>query len=51
MPIAALMALAVPVTMMERLGLSREQVGELHKSMMGLIAATAAGTRESKDDT
>ncbi|QHK21460.1 MarR family transcriptional regulator [Pseudarthrobacter psychrotolerans] len=44
-------ALAVPVTMMERLGLSREQVGELHKSMMGLIAATAARTRESKDDT
>lgn len=40
-------ALAVPVTMMERLGLSREQVGELHKSMMGLIAATTG----RKDDT
>lgn len=34
-------AIAVPGTMMERLGLTREQVGELHKSMMGLIAATA----------
>ena len=34
-------ALAVPGTMMERLGLTREQVGELHSSMMGLIAATA----------
>jgi hypothetical protein len=33
--------LAVPGTMMERLGLTREQVGELHSSMMGLIAATA----------
>ncbi len=33
-------ALAVPGTMMERLGLTREQVGELHSSMMGLIAAT-----------
>jgi len=33
-------ALAVPGTMMERLGLTREQVGELHKSMMALIAAT-----------
>ena len=32
-------AIAVPGTMMERLGLTREQVGELHKSMMGLIAA------------
>ena len=35
-------AIAVPGTMMERLGLTREQVGELHKSMMGLIAATTA---------
>jgi DNA-binding MarR family transcriptional regulator len=35
-------ALAVPGTMMNRLGLSREQVGELHRSMMALIAATAA---------
>jgi DNA-binding MarR family transcriptional regulator len=34
-------ALTVPGAMMERLGLSREQVGELHRSMMGLIAATA----------
>jgi MarR family transcriptional regulator, organic hydroperoxide resistance regulator len=33
-------ALAVPGTMMQRLGLTREQVGELHKSMMALIAAT-----------
>lgn len=36
-------ALAVPGTMMERLGLSREQVGELHRSMMGLIAAAGQG--------
>jgi DNA-binding MarR family transcriptional regulator len=35
-------ALAVPGTMMNRLGLTREQVGELHRSMMALIAATAA---------
>ena len=34
-------ALAVPGTMIERLGLTREQVGELHSSMMRLIAATA----------
>lgn len=34
-------AVAVPGTMMERLGLTREQVGELHKSMMGLIGSTA----------
>ncbi|MFP5365396.1 MAG: MarR family winged helix-turn-helix transcriptional regulator [Actinomycetes bacterium] len=34
-------ALAVPGTMMERLGLTRTQVSELHASMMGLIAATA----------
>ncbi len=33
-------ALAVPGTMMQRLGLTREQVGELHRSMMALIAAT-----------
>ncbi|HJV98220.1 MAG TPA: MarR family transcriptional regulator [Arthrobacter sp.] len=40
-------ALAVPGTMMERLGLTREQVAQLHAAMMGLIAATAetsAGT-------
>jgi DNA-binding MarR family transcriptional regulator len=35
-------ALAVPGIMMNRLGLTREQVGELHRSMMSLIAATAA---------
>jgi DNA-binding MarR family transcriptional regulator len=34
------LALAVPGTMMNRLGLTREQVGELHSSMMALIAAT-----------
>ncbi|MGX5715993.1 MarR family winged helix-turn-helix transcriptional regulator [Arthrobacter sp. MAHUQ-56] len=37
-------ALSVPGTMMERLGLTREQVTELHASMMGLIAATAEGS-------
>jgi MarR family transcriptional regulator, organic hydroperoxide resistance regulator len=36
-------ALAVPGTMMERLGLTRSQVSELHGSMMGLIAATSQG--------
>ena len=35
-------ALRVPGTMMERLGLTRQQVSELHASMMGLIAATSA---------
>ena len=34
-------ALKVPGTMMERLGLTRAQVAELHNSMMGLIAATS----------
>jgi len=34
-------ALNVPGTMMERLRLSRDQVGELHAAMMGLIAATS----------
>jgi len=34
-------ALRVPGTMMERLGLTRGQVTELHASMMGLIAATS----------
>ena len=34
-------ALQVPGTMMERLGLTRDQVKELHASMMGLIAATS----------
>ncbi|MFD5278786.1 MarR family winged helix-turn-helix transcriptional regulator [Pseudarthrobacter sp. NPDC058362] len=33
-------ALKVPGTMMERLGLTRSQVAELHASMMALIAAT-----------
>ena len=36
-------ALNVPGTMMERLGLTRDQVGELPASMMGLIAATSNG--------
>ncbi|TLM87123.1 MarR family winged helix-turn-helix transcriptional regulator [Pseudarthrobacter sp. NamE5] len=36
-------ALDVPGTMMERLGLTRGQVSELHASMMGLIAATSNG--------
>lgn len=40
-------ALAVPGAMMERLGLTREQVGELHKSMLGLIAATAGSIQEN----
>jgi DNA-binding MarR family transcriptional regulator len=33
-------ATAVPGTMMERLGLTRDQVQQLHASMMDLIAAT-----------
>lgn len=33
-------ALKVPGTMMERLGLNRAQVSDLHASMMALIAAT-----------
>jgi len=37
-------ALAVPGTMMERLGLTRDQVAQLHAAMMGLIAATASTT-------
>lgn len=37
-------AFAVPGTMMERLGLTREQVSHLHSSMMGLIAATSGDT-------
>lgn len=37
-------ALAVPGTMMERLGLTREQVAQLHAAMMGLIAATGGTT-------
>lgn len=43
-------ALAVPGTMMERLGLTRDQVAQLHASMMGLIAATA-GTTGGKPGT
>ena len=35
-------ALKVPGTMMERLGLTRVQVAELHTSMMGLIATTSS---------
>ena len=37
-------ATAVPGTMMDRLGLTREQVSELHASMMDLIAATKTGS-------
>jgi DNA-binding MarR family transcriptional regulator len=37
-------ALAVPGSMMERLGLTRDQVAELHAAMMGLIAATGGTT-------
>ncbi|MDD1475804.1 MarR family winged helix-turn-helix transcriptional regulator [Arthrobacter sp. H16F315] len=33
-------ATAVPGTMMDRLGMTREQVSHLHSAMMGLIAAT-----------
>lgn len=45
-------ALKVPGTMMERLGLTRSQVGELHTAMMGLIAATsrAAGLAGQQED-
>lgn len=35
-------ALAVPVTMMSRLGITREDAEELHRSMMKLIAAAQA---------
>ncbi|WP_461189013.1 MarR family winged helix-turn-helix transcriptional regulator [Arthrobacter sp. Z4-13] len=34
-------ALKVPGTMMERLGLTRDQVSDLHAAMTGLIAATS----------
>ncbi|MET4095432.1 MarR family transcriptional regulator [Arthrobacter sp. UYCu712] len=37
-------ATEVPGTMMARLGLTREQVAQLHASMMELIAATRAST-------
>ena len=36
-------ATAVPGTMMDRLGLTREQVSQLHATMMDLIAATKSG--------
>jgi len=39
-------ATEVPPTMMARLGLTREQVGQLHASMMELIAATRATAEE-----
>ena len=38
-------ATAVPGTMMDRLGLTREQVSQLHASMMDLIAATKTGSQ------
>ena len=41
-------ATEVPGTMMARLGLTREQVGQLHASMMDLIAATKAGRRRRR---
>jgi DNA-binding MarR family transcriptional regulator len=44
-------ALAVPGTMMERLGLTRVEVSELHRSMMGLIAATAGGDPDPVDES
>lgn len=37
-------ATAVPGTMMERLGLTREEVGTLHGAMMDLISATKAAS-------
>lgn len=40
-------ATAVPTTMMARLGLTREQVGQLHAAMMDLIAATRAAAEEA----
>jgi MarR family transcriptional regulator, organic hydroperoxide resistance regulator len=40
-------ATQVPTTMMSRLGLTREQVGRLHASMMELIAATRAPAEET----
>ena len=39
-------AIQVPTTMMARLGLTREQVGQLHASMVKLIAATRAAAEE-----
>ncbi|MGY2743880.1 MarR family winged helix-turn-helix transcriptional regulator [Pseudarthrobacter sp. O4] len=40
-------ATEVPVAMMARLGLTREQVGQLHASMMDLIAATRAAAEDT----
>ena len=40
-------ATAVPGTMMDLLGLTREQVGQLHAAMMGLIAATKTAAGDS----
>jgi MarR family transcriptional regulator, organic hydroperoxide resistance regulator len=42
-------ALAVPGTMMQRLGLTRDEVGELHRSMMALIAATEEHPENPED--
>lgn len=42
-------ALAVPGTMMERLGLGREEVAELHRSMTRLIEATQRSTHPQAD--
>jgi MarR family transcriptional regulator, organic hydroperoxide resistance regulator len=39
-------ALQVPGIMMARLGLTREQVGQLHASMVELIAATRPGSED-----
>ncbi|MDN4645616.1 MarR family winged helix-turn-helix transcriptional regulator [Arthrobacter sp. PsM3] len=40
-------ATAVPGTMMDLLGLSREEVGHLHASMMALIAATKTASKDA----
>ncbi|WP_226758924.1 MarR family winged helix-turn-helix transcriptional regulator [Arthrobacter sp. SO3] len=40
-------ATAVPGTMMDLLGLSREEVGQLHASMMALIAATKTASKDA----
>jgi MarR family transcriptional regulator, organic hydroperoxide resistance regulator len=40
-------ATQVPTAMMARLGLTREQVGQLHAAMMELIAATRAAAEET----
>ncbi|RKR18794.1 MarR family transcriptional regulator [Arthrobacter oryzae] len=42
-------ATAVPGIMMTRLGLTREQVGQLHASMMDLIAATRPGSEHAPE--